>query len=136
MELGVLVIGEPPEVSPVTVHDEEVRQAADVAGEDQLRAVRAPRGRGDAVELGPDAADLAVPLDVEDEDLVLAPALAGDGDEAPVGREARRGVDEPERLVVAAERGLEEAALALAGHAVSQIEIDEVEVRLAEVRHV
>ena len=54
----------------VAVDDEQVAQAAVVAGEDQLLAVRAPGRRGDAAQLELDPPDLLVARDVHDDDVV------------------------------------------------------------------
>ena len=71
---------------------------------------------------------------VHDDDVVLAAVLGRERQELPVGGEARRGGDEAERFVVAAERRLEQPALGLAGVGVREPEVQEVEVLLAEIR--
>ena len=53
VEVAVLVLGQPPEPAAVAVHHEQVAEAAVVAGEHQLLAVRAPGRRGDAAQLEP-----------------------------------------------------------------------------------
>ena len=63
------------------------------------------------------------------------PRLAANARILPVGRPVGLRVDEPVGLVVAADAGLEDPALHLAGLAVGQVQVDEVEVLLAEVRH-
>ena len=63
------------------------------------------------------------------------PALGREGQILAVGRPVGLRVDEPIGLVVAADAGLEDPALDLAGDAVGQVQVDEVEVLLAEVGH-
>ena len=135
VEVPVLVGRQPPQVGAVPVDRVQVADPAVVAGEDQLLAVRAPGGRGDSAQLEPDTAHLLVPGDVHDDDLVARPSLGREREELAVGRPVGLRVDEPVGLVAAADAGLEDPPLHRAGCAVRQVQIDEVEVPLAEVGH-
>ena len=133
VQLRRLVVGEPPEILPVGVDHVEIGKTALEPAEDDLLPVRTPRGRARPGERQADRAHLLVPVDIDNHDVVLAGALRRDGQELPVRRPARGGVDEAEGLVVAAERRLEKPADDLTGVAIGQIQVDEVEVFLAQI---
>ena len=85
LEVGVLVVRQAVEVRAVSVHDEQVRQAAVVPCEHQLLPVGRPRRRREPVERDADAADLFVLLHIENHEIVAVLALRGDREIPPVG---------------------------------------------------
>ena len=133
LQVGVLVVGEPVQARPVRVDDEQIRDAAVVAGEDELFGVGGPGRRREPVQRQRDAAHLLVLLHVEDHEVVAVPALRGDGEVAAVGRPRAGRVDEAQALVIARQGGLHQAPQHLARLRVGEIEIDEERVLLAEV---
>src|SRR4051812_19438198 len=133
MKIGVLVLGQPAETAPVPVDREQVAQSAIISGEDELLAIRAPRWGGDTAQLRLNPLDLLVPLYIDNDDVVPRPTLSCKREVLAVGRPVGLGVDEPVGLVIAADPGLEDPALHLAGDAIGQIKINEIEVLLAEV---
>ena len=134
VEVGVLVLRELPQPAPVAIDDVEIAEPALVPGEDELLAVGAPGRGGDAAQLELDALHFLVAVHVHDEDVVPGTSLRREGEILPVGRPVRLRVDEPVGLVVAADAGLEDPPLDLAGDAVGEVQVDRVEILLAEVR--
>ena len=134
VEVGVLVLRELPQPAPVAIDDVEIAEAALVPGEDELLAVGAPGGSGDAAQLELDALHFLVAVHVHDEDVVPGTSLRREGEILPVRRPVRLRVDEPVRLVVAADAGLEDPPVDLAGDAVGEVQVHRVEILLAEVR--
>ena len=78
---------------------------------------------------------MLVACDVDDDDVVPGAALGRKGEILAVRRPVCLGIDEPVGLVVAADARFEDTALDLAGDTVGEVEIDRVEILLAEVRH-
>src|SRR4051812_6198394 len=134
MQIGVLVLGQPSQVLTVTSYHEEIAETTIIASEDQLLTIWTPRRRGHSAELQLDPLDLFIAVDIDDDDIVPWSPFGREGQVLPVRGPVRLRVDEAVRLVVAAHPRLEDTALHLSGDAVCQVQVDEVEVLLAEVR--
>src|SRR6266702_8434746 len=133
LEVGVLVVGQPTQIRAVRVDDEQIGQPAVVAGEHELLAVGRPGGCGEPVQGDSDAPHLAVPLDVEDHEVVPVLVFRRDGEVAAVRRKGAGRVNEAQALEVAVERGFDQAPFDAPRLRVGEVQIHEERVALAEV---
>ena len=132
VEVRIAVIGETPQVTPVAIDDEEVGPSAIVACEHELLPVGGPGGARRAVQGQRDAPHLAIPLDVEDHQIVTVLVLDGDGELPPVRGERAGGVDEPQALEAGVHRRLDKPALDASGLRVRQVEVHEERVAFGQ----
>ncbi len=120
-----LIVRQLREILAVRIDRVEIRDAALVAGEDEMLPVRRPARADDAVQRKLDLRDALAPLHIEQVEHFLPAAERGEGERLPIRREGALRIQNSDFLIVRIEGALHEARDSLSGFCVAEPEVDE-----------